>query len=79
MCNRALLLFGKMPQRNFYVNCHENGKTFQSGLRFQTGLSSLRDSCKRALKHLLLFEICACEICEKFVYNHSENTEHVKN
>ena len=22
------------------------------------------------LKHLLRFEICACEICEKFVYKH---------
>ena len=30
-------------------------------------------------KHLLLFEICACEICEKFVYKHSEITEYVKN
>ena len=29
-------------------NCHVNGTTFQSGLRFQTGLSSLRVSCKRA-------------------------------
>ena len=49
MCNRALLLFGKMPQRNLYVNCHVNGTRFQSALRFQTGLSSLRVSCKRAL------------------------------
>ena len=31
------------------------------------------------LKHLLLFEICAREICEKFVYKHSETIEHVKN
>ena len=31
-------------------NCHVNGLTFQSGLRFQTGLSSLRVSCKRALR-----------------------------
>ena len=30
------------------------------------------------LKQLLLFEICASEICEKFVYKHSE-TENVKN
>ena len=33
-------------------------------------------SCKKgysdALEHLLHFEICACEICEKFVYIHSE-------
>ena len=31
------------------------------------------------LKHLLLFEICAREICEKFVYKHSETIEYVKN
>ena len=31
------------------------------------------------LKHFLLFEICAREICEKFVYKHSETTEYVKN
>ena len=49
MCNKVLLLLGKMPQRNFYANCHVNGTTFQSGLRFQTGSSSLRVSCKRAL------------------------------
>ena len=48
MCNRVLLLFGKMPQWNLYINCHVNGKRFQSGLRFQTGLSSLRVSCIRA-------------------------------
>ena len=24
------------------------------------------------LNHVLLFEICACEICEKFVYKHGE-------
>ena len=30
-------------------NCHVNGTTFQSGLRFQHGLSSLRVLCKRAL------------------------------
>ena len=49
MCNIALLLFGKLPQRNLHVNCHVSGTTFQSGLRFQTGLSSLRVSCKRSL------------------------------
>ena len=27
------------------------------------------------LKHLLLFEICAREICERFVYKHSETIE----
>ena len=51
MCNRALLLFGKLPQWNLHVNCHVNGTTFQSGLRSQTGLSSLRVSCKRALRY----------------------------
>ena len=49
MCNRVLLLFGKLPQWNLHVNCHVNGTRFQSGLRFQTGLSSLWVSCKRAL------------------------------
>ena len=27
------------------------------------------------LKHLLLFKVCAREICEKFVYKHSETIE----
>ena len=31
------------------------------------------------LKHFLLFEICACEICETFVYKHSETVEYVEN
>ena len=30
------------------------------------------------LKHLLLFEICAHEICEKFFCKHSETIEYVK-
>ena len=30
------------------------------------------------LKYLLLFELCAREICEKFVYKHSEIIEYVK-
>ena len=30
------------------------------------------------LKHLLLFEICAREICENFVYKHSETIEYFK-
>ena len=30
------------------------------------------------LKHILRFEICAREICEKFVYKHSEAIEYVK-
>ena len=50
MCNRILLLFGKMPQWNLCVNCHVNGTAFQSGSRFQTSFSSLRVSCTRALK-----------------------------
>ena len=31
------------------------------------------------LKHHLLFEICAYEICEKLVYKHSDTIEYVKN
>ena len=31
------------------------------------------------LKHLLLFEICARKICEKFICKHSETIEYVKN
>ena len=31
------------------------------------------------LKHLLFFETGAIEICEKFVYKHSETIEYVKN
>ena len=49
MCNRVLLLFGKLQQWNIHVNCHVNWTAFQSGFRFQTGLSSLRVSCKRVL------------------------------
>ena len=30
-----------------------------------------------ALKHLLLFEICAREVREKFVYKHLEETKYV--
>ena len=41
----GLVYFGSQCKRAL------NGTTFQSGLRFQTGLSSLRVSCKRrALK-----------------------------
>ena len=35
--------------------------------------------CGRPLKHILLFAIWAGEICEKFVYKHSETIEYVKN
>ena len=31
------------------------------------------------LKHLLLSEICARELCEKFVYKDTETIEYVKN
>ena len=31
------------------------------------------------LKHLLLSGICARELCEMFVYKHSETIEYVKN
>ena len=31
------------------------------------------------LKHLLLFDVCAHEICENFVYKHLETIEYVKN
>ena len=30
-------------------------------------------------KDVLVFEICACELREKFVYKHSETIEYVKN
>ena len=30
------------------------------------------------LKHLLIFEIFTCEICEKFVYKHLETIEYNK-
>ena len=43
-----------------------------------TKSSSLYDE-DFTLKHLLLFEICAREICEKFAYKHSETIENVKN
>ena len=41
--------------------------------------SSYDSSSDFALKHLLLFEICARAICEKFVYKHSETVKFVKN
>ena len=34
--------------------------------------------CGRPLKHILLFEIWAGEICEKLVYKYSETIEYVK-
>ena len=44
--------FGKRYEiSRLLVNCHENRTTFQSRLRFQTGLCSLWVSCKHALKY----------------------------
>ena len=40
-----------MPQQNLNVN----GTTFQSGLRFQTGSSSLQASCKRSVRQDLIY------------------------
>ena len=48
LCNRVLILFGKLPQWNHHVSCHVNGTTFQ------TGLSSLRVSCKRTLNEIYI-------------------------
>ena len=31
------------------------------------------------LKRLLIFDVCAREICEKFVYKYSETIEYVEN
>ena len=31
------------------------------------------------LKHFLLLEICARELCEKLIYKHSEKIEYIKN
>ena len=56
MCNRVLLFFGKLLQWNLNVNCHVNRATFQSGLRFQASLSSLRVSCKHAVMFNNIFD-----------------------
>ena len=50
-------------------------------MKFSIKISSVNvtkseGNCRR--KHLLLFEICTCEICEKFAYKHSETIEYVK-
>ena len=71
MCNRVLLLFWKLPQWNLHVNCHVNGTTFQSGLRFQTGLSSLWVSCKRAL-----IQVFSCKFCD--ISKTTFSTEHLR-
>ena len=52
MCNRALLLFGKMLQWNLHVNCHVNRTTFQSSL------SWLWVSCKRAQSLREVYFLC---------------------
>ena len=40
----------------------------------------MKIKCERLhVKHLLPFEICPCEICEKFVYKYLETIEYVKN
>ena len=73
MCNRVLLLFGKLQQWNLHVNCHVTGRIFRSSLRSKTGLSSLWVSCKRTLneiyvvsKTVLYFFIfeCRCWCCK---------------
>ena len=43
---KGLAIVWKVAAVNLHVNCHVNGTTFQIGLRLQTGLSSLRVSCK---------------------------------
>ena len=50
----SLLRFRGWPQ----WDCHVNGTTFQSGFRFQTGVSSLRVSCKRVLKVVFIDAKC---------------------
>ena len=52
-----------------------------SGYYFYKSLNIWGDFqiCNRPLKHLLLSEICARELCEKFAYKHSETIEYVKN
>ena len=70
VCSRALLLFGKSLQWNLHVNCHVNRTTFQSGL------SVLRVSCKRALKQSSWVRVCRTEggsranlrLCQKMEY-----------
>ena len=54
---QSLAIVWKVAIESLHENCHVNGTTFQSGFEFQTGLSSLRVSCKRALKVLNLFQV----------------------
>ena len=63
-------------------NCLRKMTSFalETGILYALISSSSYDSSSDfALKHLLLFEICARAICEKFVYKHSETVKFVKN
>ena len=71
LCNRVLLLFGKLPQWNLHVYCHVNGTTFQSSLRFQIGLSSLLVSCKRAPSVVLKKIYCLYNTLKEQYYSKS--------
>ena len=48
-------------------NCHVNGTTFQSGLRFQTGLSLLWVSCKHAVRVKMVAPLPSADV--KFLLN----------
>ena len=63
----VMLLFGKLPQWNIPVNCHVNGTTSQSGLRTQTGSSSLWVSRKVALS-FFGFKVRTCSFFIKFIF-----------
>ena len=58
MCNRALLLFGKFTSP-CKLPCKRNDISKRSDLRFETGLSSLRVSCKRAFINTAISFICS--------------------
>ena len=63
-----------IPSKSFSLKVH------QCKLGNTEILSSYENNMlKISLKHLLLFEICAREICEKFDYEHSAKIEYVKN
>ena len=68
-----------------WVKINDKKKTKVKGTLIQIWKSAnifclhMKVICWRfALKHLLLFEICTRDICEKFVYKHSEIIEYVK-
>ena len=68
-----------------------NKISFHPGVKMYRVHPGVKDACKRKkisprgeitrvnypLKHLLRFEICAREICEKFVYKHLETIKYV--